>query len=122
MRKNKNKQKILAIFLLFYFFLNFTVYANFHYHITTSGSLIVHGHPYDKSQDHNSPIKAHSHSSNELLLYFTLFNIELLICVLFLLVLFTKLICYVAIHNTQFVVNNTFFLLPSLRAPPVFLF
>ena len=59
---------VLAVLLLLAFLfqvVNRAVYA--HSHVLADGTIIIHAHPYDKTNSH-SPVTNHKHTVNELLL------------------------------------------------------
>jgi len=119
MQKKKAIQIIAGVVLLSCIILNITITSNLHYHILDNGRMIVHGHPYDRSEDKHFP-KHHSHSALEFLLYFFLTNIEILALLLFILTSATELTRYISCFFQHFIFKNPFFVLPVLRAPPLY--
>lgn len=103
---------VLAVCL---FIVNNVVFL--HPHKLPDGNIIVHAHPYNKSQD-SAPFKAHSHTTKEL---FHIANMQLLFITAALFILFTQIANYkrVYLYQTPFVNFKYFFRLKG-REPPYF--
>lgn len=87
-----------------------------HSHKLHDGSIVVHAHPYDKSED-SKPCKSHHHTGIEFMFYE---NIDILFFVLFL--IFAFLSCNAKISyliNTEQVFVQFFSYSHKGRAPPV---
>ncbi|MBN2610651.1 MAG: hypothetical protein JXB00_03765 [Bacteroidales bacterium] len=88
---------------------------NIHVHRDANGSVFVHAHPYDKSND-SGPTKSHHHSGNEL---FCIQQAEILYMAVFLLLISTIVfsVTNFFLHSPSF--QNPFILhLQNGRAPP----
>lgn len=118
MRKEKLRNIIVSTVCLLFILSLFVVYFNFHFHIINNGFLIFHSHPYNKTHNNSSPIKSHPHSSLELLLYFSLVNIDTVVLFILAILTLTILIKYLSNFSNRIVYNNPTYLFPALRAPP----
>jgi hypothetical protein len=56
----------LVLPLLLWMLLNATL--NRHSHLTATGTLVSHAHPFEKKQEGSSPFQSHSHTTREYLL------------------------------------------------------
>jgi hypothetical protein len=87
-----------------------------HVHKLEDGTIIVHAHPYDKSND-SKPYKSHHHSNAEFLFFQ---NLEILFLIVFLTL---ALIAYVKKGKISFklITENTLICinLHKGRAPPI---
>lgn len=119
MRKKSNIKVFATSLLLLSILVNIIICLNLHYHIVSNGNIIVHGHPYNKSQNEKYPIATHSHSQSEFLLNHSLNNIETVICFLFVFTFIITLLRYLSIFFKQHINNNAILLFPFLRAPPL---
>jgi len=108
----------VSIFLLFILSL-IVIYSNFHFHLNNNDFLIFHSHPYDKAQNNSSPIKSHDHSSLELLLYFSLINIDTVVFFAIAMLTLIVFIKYLSNFSNRIVYNNPTYLFAVLRAPPL---
>jgi hypothetical protein len=94
--------------------------ANWHYHISSIGIPVKHAHPFNKTDNPASPFANHSHTAMEMhfLSQFAHFA-HLLAAVLLLLIpvlIYSKKVAVK--HNSFPFLEQLFFTLPSLRAPP----
>ena len=121
MRYNKNIKAITIFILLLCIFLSFTFYANLHCHILSNGYLIVHGHPFSKTDQEKSPINPHSHSRSDLI-YLSLDKLETVICFLFVITFLLTFITCLSKFFQRLVPNSSILILPALRAPPISIF
>jgi len=122
MQKEKFKKVIISAVCLLFILSLVVIYSNFHFHVINNGFLIFHSHPYDKTHNDSSPIKTHSHSSLEFLLYFSLISIDIVVFLLLAILTLTILIKYLFNFSNRFIYNNPTYLFPALRAPPSILF
>jgi len=108
---------ISGILLLFFILFNYSIFCNLHLHTLDNGSLIVHAHPFDKNNN-TYPIKSHSHSNLELLL----FNLSLLIEFFIALILIFFFLGNSSPYRNLFRSFNLFlckfYRLPVRRGPP----
>ncbi len=89
-----------------------------HVHKMDDGRIVVHAHPYDKSND-SHPYKSHHHTKTELLVFD---NVKLLFLFIFLLFVFYNLVKklrFLFINIDSF--TQTYKFLFTSRAPPVLL-
>ncbi len=113
----KNKiQKLVARILVFsvgLLIVNNVVFL--HSHKLSNGKVIVHAHPYNKSQD-SAPFKTHNHTSKEL---FHIASIHLLFVTATFLILCIQITNYkrVYLYQTPFIDFKYFFRLKG-REPP----
>jgi len=120
----KKKIKILTIFILIgstsWLFTNSII--NQHSHITSSGIIITHSHPYTPDKNNHSPFQSHTHDANTLFLLAQLsnplisfFSIYFLIVIISIsaLNLFSRYIFRVPLKN--------YFFSGIYRAPPAML-
>jgi len=115
----KLKKFILIIICLVFFLSLFAVYSNVHFHIVNNHLVVPHSHPYDKGHGNSSPIKSHDHSSMELLLYFSLTNIDTVVFFAIAILSLTILIKYLSDFSDRIIYNNPTYLFAVLRAPPL---
>jgi len=118
MKKKKSIHLTIGAIFFFLIILSFIIFSNLHFHIL-DGFVIVHGHPYDRTQDNTSPLKTHSHSSFEHLYYSSTINLETLFFIFISIIFFIKLLNYVITKAEQLFYSDPFFSNPSLRAPPI---
>ena len=117
MKNKKSIQIIIGAFFFFLFISSFIIFSNLHFHVF-DGFLIVHGHPYDTTQDNNSPLQTHTHSSSEYLYYSSTINFETLFFFVISIMFFVKILNFIKNKTELFFYNNPFFIIPCLRAPP----
>lgn len=119
MLSNRIKKSInVSVSILFVLSL-VVIYSNFHFHLNNSNFLVFHSHPYDKAHNNSSPIKSHDHSSLELLLYFSLINIDTVVFYAIAILTLTLLIKYLSNFSNRIIYNNPTYLFAALRAPPL---
>jgi len=118
MKKKKSIRLITGALFFFLIISSFIIFSNLHFHIY-NGFIIVHGHPYDRTQDNTSPLKTHSHSSFEHLYYSSTVNFETLFFLFISIIFFIKLLNYIITKSEQTFYCNPIFSNPSLRAPPI---
>ena len=118
MKKKKSIHLIIGAIFFFLIISSFIIFSNLHFHVF-DGFLIVHGHPYDTTQDNNSPLQTHTHSSSEYLYYSSTINFETLFFLFFSILFIVKLLSYILAKFEQLFYNNPIFSNPSLRAPPI---
>jgi len=87
-----------------------------HSHKLVNGNIVIHAHPYNKSND-SAPFKSHHHSKTELI-YLT--NLQLL----FIFTLLSFIVLDVAKKKSYVVINQQFYpqsfkILYQGRAPPL---
>ena len=106
---------IPAVMLLFY-----NQKANWHYHITDSGFIVEHAHPFKNSQLPDSPYQNHKHSDTE---YFLLAQISQIATLLIVVVAIAGLIQLLRPNHIERTLTIFFPKLELsarlLRAPPV---
>ena len=118
MKKKKSIHFIIGALFFLLIISSFVIYSNLHYHIY-NGFIIVHGHPYNKTQNDNSTLPPHLHSPGDFFYYFSVVSLEFLICLIASILFFIKFVKYLINHLDQFLYNNPFFSNPSLRVPPM---
>ena len=106
----KLKSVIIFFLLIVFIVFNYTVIANLHLHLIEDGGMLLHSHPYDKSQQ-NSPVAQHSHTNLDFLYFslFTIFN--------FLVILLTFLILFNGFDFPSFFPKNIFAITDVLFSP-----
>jgi hypothetical protein len=111
------KQLIVALFTFLIGFVIVNDVNNMHVHRLTDGKMVIHAHPFNKTQDSN-PVKKHHHSTfdflqiqNAQLLFFAFIAMVAFILVPFQLINFN--FCKSFQHSSF--INNQ-----KDRAPPVF--
>ncbi len=87
-----------------------------HSHQLANGNIVIHAHPYNKSND-SAPVKSHHHSKTELTF---LANLQLL----FIFTLLSFIVLDVTIKKSYVVINQQFYpqsfkILYQGRAPPL---
>jgi hypothetical protein len=104
----------LLIVMMSIFVINNTLFI--HAHKTDDGRIVVHAHPYDKSDD-SQPYKSHQHTKNEFLF---LDKVKLLFLFIFTLFVFFNLVSksrFLFLFITSFIQPYKFLFIS--RAPPV---
>lgn len=119
MQRKKLKKIIVSIVCLLFIFSLLILYVNFHFHVINNNLLVSHSHPFDKNHDSKSPLKSHPHTSVEFLIYSSLINFDGIIFLLFFLIILSIAINFLSNKKNSFRYNNSAFLLPILRAPPL---
>jgi hypothetical protein len=117
MKKMKSLHLIIAALFFFLFISSFIIFSNLHFHVF-DGFLIVHGHPYGKTQNNNFPLDSNTHSSFEYLYYSSTANFEALFFLFVSIIFFVKLLNFIQHQIEQFIYINPFFSIPCFRAPP----
>ena len=88
-----------------------------HSHILPDGEVIQHAHPYNTSENPESPFKTHHHSSFEILLLNNLFSfLWIIIAAVF--IVFNKNVQVISINKLFFRKTNTYSFSLS-RGPPI---
>ena len=106
----------LLIVMMSIFIINNTLFI--HAHKTDDGRIVVHAHPYDKSDD-SQPYKSHQHTKTEFLF---LDKLKLLFLFIFILFVFLNIINksrFLFLFITSFTQPYKF--LFTSRAPPILL-
>lgn len=62
----KFKQIVVALFTFLIGFVIVNDVSNMHVHRLENGKMVIHAHPFNKSQD-NEPVKSHHHSTFDFL-------------------------------------------------------
>ena len=75
---------LIPIFIL----LGLNANYNWHYHITPSGQILGHAHPYNHQSESQSPVKSHKHNNLELFLINSFSNTGFLISIVLALAFF----------------------------------
>jgi hypothetical protein len=117
---NRTKHNRITICIIFFSLIIsiFIIFSNLHFHTLTDGNLIVHGHPFNKNDSNPSPLNTHHHSPIENFVIFSLMYVAGFIALLFLVLVFYKLLNN-ALHYFEKIIPSDHFLSnPSLRAPP----
>lgn len=121
--ENNYKNKILSLlasFLLIVFvFQIFNKSLNLHTHKFANGQIVIHAHPYDKTND-SKPYKSHHHSLFEIVLLESLNLLFPIIVTSLLLIVSAFKVNYFL--TTQGLGFADFNLLHKNRAPPVSLY
>ncbi len=92
MIKSSGKITLIIVTLILFAFLgaNFNVFYFSHWHIDENGNIIVHAHPYKKTDQSSQQTTSHSHSKSEFVLLALIYNILTLFS--FLLFIFVSLL------------------------------
>ncbi|MFO7657237.1 MAG: hypothetical protein R6W78_09230 [Bacteroidales bacterium] len=116
---NNNKNTIIRTVAVLLILLTVVIVINksinIHVHTNAAGSVFVHAHPYDKTND-SEPSKSHRHTGNQL---FYIQHADILYMAIFLLfiIAFIYSVRNFYIHSSPF--HNPFILhLQNGRAPP----
>ena len=124
MKEMNNKFKIILIFILFFaFFLSsYNAFFNGHYHTDENGHVIFHAHPYASGENSSSPVKKHSHTKTQFVIYEILTNLLFsLFITLFIFLFFLPQINKRKIKSVKIFSPFDLFSSVHLRAPPVLL-
>ena len=119
MQINTHRKAILILFLLTFALLNITYFSNLHFH-SVGGAYIVHSHPFGKSNNSTTPIQSHHHNNLQLLAIQLIYSIEIILILMGMISLFY--LFYHFFHKISSAIKRitSFFNLPLLRAPPLF--
>lgn len=119
----KYQKFILVILFPALCWLFFNAVYNRHFHELSSGIIISHAHPYDKTQDCSSPYASHSHTEDEFLLYDIISDTILFILLggflaVLLYELFFKKICY---NLAEEIIDTSHPFILKYRGPPYYI-
>ena len=113
--------KILTVFILIgsttWLFTNSII--NQHSHITSTGIIITHSHPYTPDKNNHSPFQSHKHSANDLFLLEQFSNPLInLISIFFLIAVIVNVVLSLFSRNIFRVPLKDYFFSGIYRAPP----
>lgn len=124
MKINRNIRRLVIIILLpALCWLFFNAVYNRHFHELSSGIIISHSHPYDKTKDCSNPYASHSHSEDEFLLYDIISDTILFVLLggfltVLLYELFLKEICY---NIAEEIIDTSHPFILKYRGPPYYI-
>lgn len=113
------KVAFIALLLFSMAWILFNAVANLHLHRTSTGNILYHSHPFDRT-DQNKPIQGHNHPGPEFLFYAFVSLIEWFIVILILFVAIKKTHTNPTTLFRDPYTPNQRFLIHISRAPPHF--